>query len=168
MTETMEKPNRPGYWLCTFPDGEMQIYNVTHVVGDLVTIGNGVKYDADALCNFEWTPVNLPGIAAEHIRFDEHGPLDTFEKVLAPATLSALERGIEKYGNTWPKHMRAEKGMLWNAEHSIDKHAQTRIKQALEALDYGNVDEFVALMGSAVGYLANAICKVLYLDREED
>lgn len=163
----MDRPNRPGYWMCTFPDGEMHVYNVTHVAGDLVTIGNGVEYDSDALCNLEWVPINLPGMATEHIRFDEHGPLDAFEKVLIPAALSELEKGIEKYGNTWANHPRADKDMLWNAKHTISTHADTRIKQALEALDYGNIDEFVVLMGSAVGYLANAICKVLFIEREK-
>ena len=100
------------------------------------------------------------------MRFDENGPLDAFEEILSPAAVRALERGVEKYGDTWREHLRADMSPLWNVEHTIDKHAQTRIKQALERLDYGDVEGFVYYMGSAVGYLANAVCKAIYLDED--
>jgi hypothetical protein len=98
------------------------------------------------------------------MRFDEHGPLDAFNEILSQAAVEALERGVEEYGNTWMNHLRADKSPLWNADHTIDRHAQTRIKQALERLDYGDTEGFIAYLGSAVGYLANAVCKAVYLD----
>lgn len=100
------------------------------------------------------------------MRFDERGPLDAYEEILHPAVLAALERGIRKYGDTWHEHLRADMPPLWNAKHTISMHAHTRIKQALERLDYGDVEGFVYYMASAVGYLANAVCKVVYLDED--
>jgi len=100
------------------------------------------------------------------MRFNEYGPFDAYIQDLHPAAIEALERGITQYGPTWLKHVDEEQSPLWNARHTIEVHAQCRIAQALERLDYGDVEGFIEHLGSAVGYLANAICKAKYLPRE--
>jgi hypothetical protein len=102
-----------------------------------------------------------------HIRFDKHGPLDAYDNVLHPATMAALKRGLEKYGALWQNHYRADWTALENAQHTIEIHVQGRILDALECLDYGDVTGFEEKLGSVVGYLANAICKVRYHQRED-
>lgn len=95
------------------------------------------------------------------------GPLDAYEKLLHPAAMEALERGSKKYKSTWLEHMHSEMDILENVRLVIEIHAECRIKEALERLDYGDFDGFLEKMGSAVGYLANAVLKAKYLlDRE--
>jgi len=89
----------------------------------------------------------------------EWGPYNAYVDELHPAALAALERGVEQYGAAWKEHMTWD-GMLADAEHTIRVHAQCRISEALERLDYGDVQGFIDKLGSAVGYLANAIHKV--------
>ena len=100
------------------------------------------------------------------IRFDEHGPLDAYEQELHPATLEALERGVG-YGALWQNHYRKDWTLLENVQHTVEVHAQCRIAEALERLDNGDLEGFVAKLGSAVGYLANSICKVRYAQSNE-
>lgn len=102
------------------------------------------------------------------MRFDEHGPLHAYILDLSRAAIDALARGRAKYGTAWKDHLRPDRTPLENVQHTIEVHAQTRIKQALERLDYGDVDGFIANLGSAVGYLANAVCKARYLASLQD
>ena len=97
------------------------------------------------------------------MRFDKYGPLDAYIEYLHPAAMAALTRGVMKYGPVWLEHTQTEQSPMWNVRHTIDIHAQCRIAQALERLDYGDVEGFIEYLGSAVGYLANAICKAKYI-----
>ena len=100
---------------------------------------------------------------------DKFGPLDAYEKLLHPATMEALERGSKYYQTTWLEHMHENMNTLQNVRHVIDIHAETRINQALERLDYKDFEGFLKYMGSAVGYLANAVLKAKYLlDKETE
>jgi len=97
----------------------------------------------------------------EKIRFDQHGPSDAFEQDLLPAARAALARGRDQYGEQWLRHLHYQRP-LDDALHTIRVHADCRIAQALEHLDYDDIDGFIARLGSAVGYLANAICKARF------
>ena len=97
---------------------------------------------------------------------DQFAVQDAFDRLLLPATQEALKRGAKYYKTTWKEHIHPEMNTLQNVQHVIETHAECRIKQALERLDYGDLEGFVELMGSAVGYLANACLKAEYLLKE--
>jgi hypothetical protein len=101
------------------------------------------------------------------IRFDENGPMDAYTELLEFATIAALVRGRER-GATWKEFTDPDGDPLDNARHVIDIHAQCRIAESLEKLEYGDVDGFIAKLGSAVGYLAVAVLKAVYLTEESD
>ena len=98
---------------------------------------------------------------------DVYAVQDAFDRLLLPATQEALKRGAEYYKMTWKEHIHPEMSTLQNVQHVIETHAETRIKQALERLDYGDLEGFVKLIGSAVGYLANACLKAERLLEKE-
>lgn len=93
---------------------------------------------------------------------------DAFKRLLLPATLRALERGSKHYKDTWKTHINLNASTMENVYHVYQHHAQTRIMQAFERLDYEDVDGFVDLMGSAVGYLANCCLKAELLSRKQE
>lgn len=87
-----------------------------------------------------------------------------FEEALSPQVREALERGFEKYGNVWKAHIHTG-DLLEDVKHVVDLHIQTRMLEALIALDYGDVELFEEKMASAVGYICNAIAKARYISR---
>lgn len=99
---------------------------------------------------------------------DQFAVNEAFENELLPATREALERGAKYYKTAWLEHIDPNLGTLDNVKHVIDVHVQYKLLKALVNLDYGKYDEFVADLGSAVGYIANAVNKAKYLlEREE-
>ena len=98
---------------------------------------------------------------------DEFAVNEAFENVLLPATREALERGAKYYKTTWLEHIDPNVSDFENVKHVLDVHVQYKIAKALVALDYGKIDEFVADLGSAVGYMANAVNKAKYLMEQE-
>ena len=88
----------------------------------------------------------------------QYGPLTAWREDLNPSVEEALLRGATEYGAMWLEHMAGD-SCLADVRHTIEVHAMCRIHEAVERLDYGDTDGFIAKLGSAVGYLANAICK---------
>ena len=89
---------------------------------------------------------------------EEWGPYNAYVEVLHPAILAALERGVEQYGPAWKAHLKED--ALEDALHTLNVHAETRLREAVERLDYGDVDGCVAKLASACGYVANLIHKL--------
>jgi hypothetical protein len=149
------------YWRRPLHGNEIEEWRGRNAAGKTNWIG-------DALAVKIWDTNEPISVRRNEIRFNEYGPLDTFNAALLPAVRAALYRGIEQYGNTWNEHLDPERDPLWNARHTIEVHADCRIAEALERLDYGDVEGFRDKLGSAVGYLANALCKAIYLTREDE
>jgi len=92
---------------------------------------------------------------------------EAFENELLPATREALERGAKLHKTAWLDHIDGSMSMFENVKHVIDVHVQERLLMALARLDYGDYDGFVERLGTAVGYIANAVNKARYLLEQE-
>lgn len=86
-----------------------------------------------------------------------------FEDLLMPEIEKALKRGEEVHKTEWLEHIDGNMSDFENVKHVIDIHVQERLLMALSRLDYGDFDGFVERLGTAVGYIANAVNKADYL-----
>ena len=98
---------------------------------------------------------------------DKYAVNEAFENELLPATKEALERGAKLHKTAWLDHIDGNMSTFENVKHVFDVHVQERIFMALVRLDYGDYDGFVERLGTAVGYMANAVNKAGYLLEKE-
>lgn len=90
-------------------------------------------------------------------------PQDAFEKELLPRIRAALERGAAR-GDMWERDAQARGNIVANAEHVIGIHVSGRLGEALQLLDYGDIDQAYDKLASAVGYMAVLIGQTKALD----
>ena len=86
------------------------------------------------------------------------------------ATLDALKRG-ERYGDLYLRE--AERrgdgtptGIHENAYHMVDRHVNTRLARALEAIEYDDYAEFYKQVGAAIGFLSTLCDQTEHLLRQ--
>jgi hypothetical protein len=85
-------------------------------------------------------------------------PRRTFEERIIPGVRAALKRGAEKHGGLWWDQMTGD--ILYDAEHTIERHVKCELARALQALDYGDRDGYEHRLYSAIGYIAVALTKL--------
>ena len=77
-------------------------------------------------------------------------PMDAYFRVIAPEAQRALERGAAR-GDMWVEHALKRPDPAENMKHTIEVHVNTRLHEAVQLLDYGDVDAAYAAIGSALG-----------------
>lgn len=97
---------------------------------------------------------------------DDIAPGFTGFRILCAEARNALERG-KGYRGAWRDESIARGDPVTNAKHVIEIHVETRLKEALHYLDYGNVEAAFAALGSAVGFMSVIVAQTLVLAQKQ-